>query len=129
MRVLSILVLGALSVLATGCGSWVATSGGGGDINQLLTADETGWVDKSTTGTTRIQGQWRAFADDPSDVPALTAGGCRSNAYGECSTLREPVPGRPYAPTAGLGMCTSGVIAKWIAVVGSKGITPDRSSA
>jgi hypothetical protein len=125
---LAILVLGALSGLATGCGALVDTPDGGADIDQLLTPDENGWIDKSTTGTTGIQGQWRALADDLSRVPALTAGGCQTDAYGECSTLHEPVLGRRYAPTAGLGMCTSGVIARWIAVAGSNGITPDGSS-
>src|SRR5882672_8133122 len=131
-RFLAILGLGVLTVLAGGCGATVITPpdgvtppDGAGDINQLLAPDATGWIDKSTTGATGIQGQWHAFDDGRFDVRGVTPGNCQTAKYGECSIVREPARGSPYAPTPGLGMCTSGVIARWIA--GSDGITPDGS--
>jgi hypothetical protein len=115
-RFLAILGLGVLTVLATGCGSLVVTPPDGvADINQLLTPDATGWVDKSTTGATGIQGQWHVFDDGRFAVRGVTAESCQTAKYGECSIVREPARGSLYAPTPGLGMCTSGVIARWIA--------------
>jgi hypothetical protein len=119
----AILGVGMVSAWATGCGSSVYTPpGGGAAVDQLLAPDATGKVDLSATETTGIQGQWHAYADDRFGVPA---GHCQTTAYGECSIVSEPAPGEPFAPTAGLGMCTSGIIARWIA--GSAGITPDGS--
>jgi hypothetical protein len=108
-----------MSAWAAACGSSIDAPLAG---NQLLQPDATGWVDRSTTGTTGIQGQWHAFADSRFGTPA---GDCRTTAFGECSLVEEPAPGSTYAPTPGLGMCTSGVIARWIA--GSYGLTPDYS--
>jgi hypothetical protein len=108
--------------------SAAATAGCAPSVNQpaatdqLLVPDATGWVDRSATGTTGIQGQWHAFADTRFGAPASD---CRTDVFGECSIVHEPAPGSSGAPTAGLGMCTSGVIARWIA--GSSGLTPDYS--
>src|SRR5258708_18215239 len=113
---LAILLLGILAVLATGCGSSIDTPpdgvsaiGRGAATDQLLTPNAIGWVDKSATGTTGIQGQWHAFDDGRFGVTGVTAESCQTTKYGECSIVREPTPGSPFAPTAGLGMCTSGV--------------------
>jgi len=89
-----------------------------------LSPDARGWVDESTTGTTGIQGQWRAFGGE-TGARSGGAGACETEAFGECSSVFEPVAGLPYAPTPGLGMCTSGIIARWIA--NSNGLTPDGS--
>lgn len=125
---LATVLAGVWLVLATACGvSNDSPAGARPSAAQLLTPDATGWVDKSRTGTTGIQGRWRGFTGSPA-LPGLTAGGCHSDVYGECSIVQEPAADRPYAPTPGLGMCAAGVIAKWIAVVGSRGITPDASS-
>src|SRR5437764_1946807 len=102
-----ILGLGTVSALVAGCGVRLDAAPA---VNQLLESDATGWVDGSTTGTTGIQGQWHAFADSRFGAPA---GDCQTSAFGECSIVHEPAPGATYAPTPGLGMCTSGVIARW----------------
>lgn len=115
----AMLGLGTASALAAGCGASVDTLAAG---DQLLAPDATGWVDRSATGTTGIQGQWHAFADDRFGAPPS---GCQTAALGECSIVHEPTPGSPYAPTSGLGMCTFGIIARWI--YGSPGLTPDYS--
>jgi hypothetical protein len=73
---------------------------------QLLEPDKDGWVDGSTTGDTGIQGAWYFFGD--SDICAK-AGYAKT----ECSIVIEPATDVPtYSPTPGLGMCTSGVVAK-----------------
>jgi len=114
----------ALAILA----SAAATAGCGSSVDepavtdQLLAPDATGWVNRSATGTTGIQGQWHAFADTRFGARASD---CQTTAFGECSIVHEPAPGSSYAPTAGLGMCTSGVIARWISR--SSGLTPDYS--
>lgn len=113
--------LGTASALAAGCGASGANeTPAAGD--QRLAPDATGWVGRSATGTTGIQGQWHAFADSRFGTPA---GDCQTTAFGECSIVHEPAPGSTYAPTSGLGMCTSGIIARWI--YGSQGLTPDYS--
>jgi hypothetical protein len=95
--------------------------------SQLLVPDATGWVDRSATATTGIQGPWHAYDDTLVSVNGLPAGVCPTadHADGECSIVSEPAPNSPYAPTEGRGMCTSGVIAKWIA--GSDAVTSDGS--
>ena len=119
---------GGLARVGLAAASALAAAGCGGptpappDGNQLLVPDATGWVDGSKTGTTGIEGQWHAYADPRFGVPA---GDCQTTAYGECSIVSEPAPGSTFAPTAGLGMCTSGIIARWIS--GSRGLTPDGS--
>lgn len=85
--------------------------------DQALTPDADGWVDGSLTGTTRIQGQWRGWL--PLTAPPIPvgveAGTCPPSAeYGECSFVIEPAADESYSPTAGLGMCASGVISPWI---------------
>ncbi len=65
----------------------------------------TGWVDRSATDTTGIQGQWHAFADERFGAPRSD---CETTAFGECCIVHEPAPGSTYAPTPGLGMCASG---------------------
>ena len=114
-----ILGLGTASVLTAGCGS---SNDGPPATDQLLEPDPTGWVARSATGTTGIQGQWHAFADTRFGTRASD---CQTTAFGECSIVDEPAPGSNYGPTAGVGMCTSGIIARWIS--GSIGVTPDYS--
>jgi hypothetical protein len=118
---LPILVLGITFVFLCACGASSDTAA----VDQLLVPDSTGWVDKSVTGTTGIQGQWHGFPDTHFAVIGVPAGTCQSAASGECSIISEPVPGAPYGPTAGRGMCASGIIARWIA--NSDGLTPDGS--
>jgi hypothetical protein len=80
--------------------------------DQLLVPDEaTGWVDKSTTGKTKIQGLWVAVADGvDNNGPSCQAGG---HPAADCSVFDEPDPGATtYLPTKDLGMCTSGIVAK-----------------
>jgi hypothetical protein len=115
----AILGLGMASAVASGC--WSSTDEPA-VTDQLLAPDATGWVGKSTTGTTGIQGQWHAFADTRFGARASD---CRTTAFGECSIVDQPAPGSTYPPSAGLGMCTSGIIARWIA--SSNGLTPDYS--
>jgi hypothetical protein len=120
-KAMAIIGLATASALAAGCGPSIASPP---DSDQPLEPDATGWVDRSTTGTTGIEGQWHAYADPRFGVPA---GDCQTTAYGECSIVDEPAPGSTFTPTAGLGMCTSGIIARWIS--GSRGLTPDGSPA
>lgn len=109
----TLLALGALTLVG-GCGSPPA---GAPLRDQPLDPDAEGWVDRSVTGTTRIQGQWRGwqpFNELPSNV-GVEPGTCPPTAeYGDCSIVIEPAADRSYSPTAGLGMCASGVIARWI---------------
>lgn len=73
---------------------------------QPLTPDDNGRVQRSTTGTTGIQGRWVARADSE---------GCRKDgkhARRDCSMLLSPDPAAPSFPPAGdLGMCALGVVA------------------
>lgn len=67
-----------------------------------------GWVDRSTTGTTGIEGPWYAFTDGESCLARHTPA--------ECSTLVTPDPAAPiFGPTGDLGMCAVGVVRKVIA--------------
>jgi hypothetical protein len=81
---------------------------------QVLAPDGNGRVERSTTGTTGIQGRWFAAADTDD---------CHrrgKHAVRECSLFITPDPQAPaFGPTADLGMCTVGVVAK--AVAGSDG--------
>jgi len=84
----------------------------GGGRGQLLTPDADGWVDRSTTGTTGIQGAWYAYTDRDGCLPR--------HAAAECSTFVPPDLGSPsFAPTGGLGMCAVGVAAK-VVIAGSE---------
>jgi hypothetical protein len=111
-----------VSGCVTGCGSAIDA---GRAVDQVLVPDARGWVDLSTSGGTGIQGQWHALGDSRFGLSGGSAGSCRSTDYGECSIVREPALGSSYAPTAGLGMCTSGLIPRWI--TDSVGLTPDGS--
>jgi hypothetical protein len=114
-----------VAAMVFGCGpAFEGPTGTGRD--QLLMPDRTGWVARSHTGTTGIQGQWRAVEDGRRIDTGLPDGYCDTAPYGECSIRQEPAPGTTYGPTEGLGMCASGVLARWIA--GSAGLTPDGSS-
>ena len=77
---------------------------------QLLAPDDNGRVEQSTTGTTGIQGRWFAAADTDD---------CHrrgKHAVRECSLFITPNPQAPaFGPTADLGMCTVGVVAKAVA--------------
>jgi hypothetical protein len=78
----------------------------GATRGQLLVPDAEGRVDSSTTGATGIMGHWWARADTE-DCRTKGKHGPR-----DCSRLVAPDPAAPaFAPTAGLGMCASGVTA------------------
>lgn len=95
----------ALALAMADCGSAESTAGGAG---QLLRPDATGWVDRTTTGTTGIQGRWYAFTDASNCLPR--------HAATECSALVRPDPDDPsFGVTGNLGMCAVGVVAKVIA--------------
>jgi hypothetical protein len=95
----------AIAVAIAGCGS--AQSGGA--AGQPLTPDDTGWVDRSTTGSTGIEGAWYTFADSEN---CLAAG----HPAAACSLFVTPDPAAGvFAPTGDLGMCAVGVVAKVIA--------------
>jgi hypothetical protein len=95
-----------------------AIDGGGGSKGatrgQLLVPDSQGRVDRSTTGTTGIQGRWRVRADTED---------CRTTGkhdVRDCSRFVTPNPAAPaFAPTADLGMCATGVAAP--VIVGKDG--------
>jgi hypothetical protein len=76
---------------------------------QALIPDDQGRVERSTTGTTGIQGRWTASTDVED---------CRTkgkHAAAECSRMVTPDPKSPsFPPTGDLGMCTVGVAAKVI---------------
>jgi hypothetical protein len=89
----------------SGGGSSAATAGAG----QLLTPDEKGRVDRGSTGATGIQGRWSASVD----LERCQKVG--KHAASECSVLITPDPQAPaFRPTADLGLCTVGVVAKVI---------------
>jgi hypothetical protein len=106
-----------LALAAVGCGGGCRPTGeaspdpGRGKVaaGQMLVPDDQGRVERSTTGTTGIQGRWTASTD---------AEDCRTkgkHAAAECSRLVTPDPRSPrFSPTGDLGMCTVGVAAKVI---------------
>jgi hypothetical protein len=111
-------------VIATACGAPLDVPNAGTPVDERLEPNATGWIDRSVTGTTGIQGQWRAWESNER-AATVPDDFCANAGFGECSVVEEPAPGEPYAPTLGLGMCTSGVIARWL--FGSDGVTPDGS--
>jgi hypothetical protein len=106
-----------LALAAVGCGGGCRPSGeappepspGKVAAGQALVPDDQGRVERSTTGTTGIQGRWTASTD---------AEDCQTkgkHAAAECSKLITPDPRSPrFAPTGDLGMCMVGVAAKVI---------------
>jgi hypothetical protein len=90
----------------------------------LLPPDPTGWVDRSTTGPTHIQGRWYGFADGFGPDGMLASGTCElagQHAAADCSQLTTPSPGS--FPNTGGRMCTVGVAARVINLVSMP--TPD----
>jgi hypothetical protein len=84
----------------------------------VLTTDEEGRVDETTTRATGMRGRWYAYSDTLE---------CRKrHPAGSCSLLITPDPATPnVAPTGELGVCMLGVTARVIA--GADG-TPDWSA-
>ena len=78
----------------------------------LLPPDSMGWVDRTTTGPTQIQGRWYGFADGFGADGMSASGTCESighHAPEDCSQLTTPSPGS--FPNTGGRMCTAGVAA------------------
>ncbi|SRR6266700_4547569 len=123
---LSLAVFGA-AVVAAGCSSTGGQKGdgsAGGGNGTLLLPDATGWVDKTVTGTTNIQGAWYAYGDGigPDGMPA--SGDCMKKGMhpmSDCSTIATPAFGK-FPNTAGK-MCTTGTAAAVANLV--TGTTPD----
>jgi hypothetical protein len=97
----------------------VADAAPTGGIVPLL-PDSTGWVDRTATGSTNIQGRWYSFADGFGADGTTATGACEmtgQHAPAECSQLTTPSPGG--FPNVAGKMCTAGVAARVINVVGS----------
>jgi len=92
------------------------TNNGDRSPGQALTPDSRGWIDRSTTGETRMQGAWVSFADGFKVAGGLLGpGDCQKSGHAdaECSIVLSTDPASPmYPPTADLGMCLFGVAAK-----------------
>jgi hypothetical protein len=91
----------------------------------LLPPDSTGWVDRTTTGPTQIQGRWYGFADGFGADGMSASGTCESIGHQppeNCSQLTTPSPGS--FPNTDGRMCTAGVAAG-INLIG--GTTPDKN--
>jgi hypothetical protein len=89
-----------------------------------LPPDPTGWVDRSATGTTNIQGRWYGFADGFGADGTTATGACEitgQHAPADCSYLMTPSAGS--FPNTNGKMCTTGVAARVVNIVG--GTTPD----
>lgn len=88
-----------------------------------LPPDPTGWVDRTATGTTNIQGQWYGFADGFGADGTPASGACElaGHAPADCSYLTTPSAGG--FPNTNGRMCTAGVAARVANVVG--GTNPD----
>jgi len=89
----------------------------------FLLPDRTGWVDRTATGSTNIQGRWYGFADGFGADGTPASGVCElaGHAPAECSQLTSPSPGS--FPNLSGKMCTTGVAAQIADIVG--GTTPD----
>jgi hypothetical protein len=120
--------VGAAMALSMGCDD----SGGGGGGNTggttstgtggttstgegiPLKADKGGFV-AGDTNDLMIQGAWYAYADSLGDN-GMPPGKCQTvgmHANGECSSVTEPPPGMPFAPsdeTADQKLCTKGSV-------------------
>ena len=87
-----------------------ADTGSGARAGQLLVPDENGRIDRSTSGSTGIQGHWFAAAD----TDACQKDG--NHVARECSFFVSPDPRAPnFQRTGDLGMCTVGGAAKVLA--------------
>jgi hypothetical protein len=89
-----------------------------------LPPDPTGWVDRTATGTTNIQGRWYGFADGFGADGTTASGACEmtgQHAPADCSYLTTPSVGS--FPNANGKMCTTGVAARVVNIVG--GTIPD----
>jgi hypothetical protein len=102
-----------------GIGGTLPSDGGSRKPAQELTPDATGWIDRSTTGATGIEGSWYVFADGlgfDGQVPSLV-GDCQRGGYppDQCSMIITPNPTvLGFPPTDGLGMCVIGISARVI---------------
>jgi hypothetical protein len=86
--------------------------------------DPTGWVDRTTTGTSMIQGAWYAYGDGIGPDGTAAMGDCVKlgmHQVSECSSIATPSFGS-FPNTAGK-LCTKGVAAKVITLV--NGTMPD----
>jgi hypothetical protein len=112
----------ALSALAAGAVA-LAGCGSSGEMPRAamdtpLTPDETGRVDRTTTGTTGIEGGWYVYSDS-TNPEGVAPGDCQNSGHdtAECSTVITPDPAaQTFPPTVvdgfGLGNCVVGVVAR-----------------
>jgi hypothetical protein len=82
----------------------------------LLTPDITGWIDRSVTGSTHIQGRWSTHGDGNGADGTTATGDCERNGHpvSDCSQIAPP-PGGGVLNTDGV-MCTSGIAAKVVPI-------------
>ena len=128
----SALALFGSVVLAAGCSSSTPAgpTDGGGDTGSSvpgtsLTPDPTGWVDRTATGTTGIQGAWYGYGDGAGADGLSSSGDCvklGGHPANTCSMISSPMNGN-FANTGGI-MCTTGTAA--LVLNGSNGM-PDYS--
>jgi hypothetical protein len=128
LNVFSFSVVAVSLAVVTGCSSTSAgpkdgggnTTGAAGASGIPLTPDPTGWVDRTVTGTTMIQGAWFAYGDGIGADGTATSGDCVKlgmHQPSECSTITTPTPG--MFPNTGGVLCTKGVAAKVISIPGT----------
>ena len=127
------LVLFGSAAIAAGCSTTNSTppadgstGAGGSSANlHLLPVGPTGYVsDVDGTPNTGIKGAWYAYGDGIGSDGTTATGDCEAkgaHAVSECSSITAPTFGS-FPNTAGK-MCTSGMVAKIINIVGMT--TPD----
>jgi hypothetical protein len=80
--------------------------------DQLLVPDENGWVARTPTSPTQIQGAWFPVADGMDGLGSIGMCQAAGHSTSDCSVFSEPNPPSPFRPDKDLGMCTSGIVAK-----------------
>jgi hypothetical protein len=113
---------GAAALCAVACSSkstGLPTGGGGtdGSTQCSLTPTATGFVDdRANCG---VVGAWYAYGDSAGPGANMTStdfanSQCAVGGFtmAQCSQIVAPIPGQPFAPTAGKGMCTNGTAAQ-----------------
>ena len=122
--------MGGAGTGGSGMGGVTAGSGGvmgdGGSVTsvQALLPDATGWVDRTATGSTMIQGAWFGYSDGLGLDGTPASGDCErlgSHPVSECSNVASPTFGS--FPNIAGKMCTRGTAAQIVNVVGTT--TPD----
>ena len=118
------------------------SSGGPSLTEKPLMPDDTGWVDAMAEGNDLgIQGSWYPYGDqygplcgDPNMPTSASGMKCNDPHFGnhptsDCSVITTPDPTMMSFPNTGGKMCTSGTIAKVIAIVNaSQGTGMDYSN-